>query len=223
MMRPLDDDEVWFGQTSFGTATVAILVASNSALFYDDFARCAADPYSIQPWQRHGGDWSLTGGVLCGSRPKAYGYVYIDPTWTNANYSVEARVQLSTGAYGAGVGGRLNTNGGHYAAWIYPKNSGGGSNLLKLVKFSGWESWSYNGSNGMPMAVRSLASVGSAWHTLTLSFTNTNYIEVYYNGTNMISMADTETNSQPHTSGGVSLDVWGATMWVSNVVVKPYR
>jgi len=85
------------------------------------------------PW---GGRWSLGGGMLQGSsQPWKYAFCYYDTNWTS--YSVEATVQFPVGAFGGGIGGRLNaSSGAHYAAWIYPEGSAGGSNILAVIKFS---------------------------------------------------------------------------------------
>ena len=131
-------------------------------------------------------------------------------------------LQFPAGGYGGGVGGRLNpTNGAHYAAWIFPAG-GGGTNLLKLIKFSSWTAWSYGGTNYWPMEVASLPPVGTGWHPLKLVLSGGS-IEVYYDGTRVISTTDIEAN--PYTSGGITLDAWTEStpyfMSISNLVVAP--
>jgi hypothetical protein len=120
------------------------------------------------------------------------------------------------------VGGFLNpTTGAHYAAWIYPENSPGGSRVLKLLKFQNWDTYGYNGSAFVPMQEASLPSVGTTWHTVTLSLSNSQ-ITVSYDTNQLISATDTE--AVPYTSGGVCVSIWTPGtkyfMWVDNVVVN---
>ena len=147
--------------------------------------------------------------------PGAYGYVYITNTFTNV--SIQAQVRFSTSnAWGGGIGGYLNTNtGAHYAAWLYPENSGGGGPAIRLVKFSSWTSFEYETTNFAFMAVTNVASVGTNQHTLRLAFTNQT-IQVFYDGNQVISTTDGE--ATPYTNGAVSLDMYtDATAYVMNV------
>jgi hypothetical protein len=188
-----------------GFCLAGFLPALQAQLFFDDFTR-TNDPGSLSPWVAQAGTWTVTGGVLLGgtNTPQTYGFVLLTNTWTN--YSVEASIRLPTGAYGAGLGGRLNpATGRHYAAWIYPEGSPGGSNILRLVKFLNWANWS--SSSFLPVAQVPLASVGTNWHTLKVAFQG-NQIAVYYDGVKRISAVDVEAAFYP--VGGVSLDVWTA-------------
>jgi hypothetical protein len=210
------------GGTNFGVATVTILVTNTSTLFHDNFKRCTP-PYALAPLQvlagQYGGTWSLTGDALLGAQPYDYGYCYLGANWSN--YWVEGKVQISAGAWGGGIGGRLNaSSGAHYAAWIYPESSGGGSNVLKLIKFKDWSTWAYSGTTNQPMAVTNLASVGTGWHTLKLSF-NTDCIEVYYDGSRLINMTDADTVEPLYQNGGMSLDVYDGVLSVDDLVVTP--
>src|SRR5262249_37435684 len=125
-------------------ATVTLVVTpSASVLFSDDFTR-ATDPGPLSPWNNQTGNWSWTGGALKGGTNTpffGYGFAYLNNTWTN--YSVEGRLRFSAlNSFGGGLGGRLNpANGAHYAAWIYPDNSPGGSRILRLVKFQNWNAF----------------------------------------------------------------------------------
>jgi hypothetical protein len=126
--------------------------------------------------------------------------------WTN--YTVQAQVQFPLGAYGAGVGGRLNpVTGARYAAWIYPEGSPGGSNVLKLLKFQNWTSVGYKGTNLAAMQQASLAAVGTNWHTLNLGMRGPQLV-VCYDGNCVVNVTDTE--AAPYLSGGVSLEMWTA-------------
>jgi hypothetical protein len=207
------------GDTS--TAQVTISVSSGDVLLADDFSR-AADPGSLTPWIANSGDWTVSGGAISGTNnPLLYANAYVTNVW--GDYRVEARVRFAPGAFGGGIGGRVNAvNGAHYAAWIYPEGSPGGSGVLKLVKFQDWTVFAYNGALGAAMAEASLAAVGTNFHTVKMAFRG-NRIAVYFDGTQMISMADTD--AQPYNSGGVSLDFWTASnsylFTADDVLVKP--
>ncbi len=189
-------------------------------LFADDFAR-SIDPGPLSPWVAQSGTWTVTGGLLRGGKngTQTYTHAYLTNNWTN--YSVQAQFKFPSGAAGAGVGGFLNrTTGSHYAAWIYPENSPGGSQVLKLLKFQNWTTWGYNGSNSVPMQQVSLPSVGTTWHTLTLGLSNSQ-ITVSFDSNQVIRVTDTE--ALPYTSGGVCVSMWTAStryfLSVDNVVV----
>ena len=176
----------------------------------------------MAPWQVASGTWSFTNGLMNGtSAPQAYGLAYLANNWTD--YSVQARLQFPAGAFGGGLGGRLDSSSGaHYAAWIYPESSPGGSATLRLIKFQNWTSFGYGGTPGAPMGQISLPSVGTNWHTLTLTFRG-NLISVYYDDSLVMSLTDTE--AQPYVSGGISLDMWAGTtpyvMAADDVLVGP--
>jgi len=105
------------------TNSFTVTVADTNAivqLFSDNFTR-ATDPGPLAPWISQSGTWRISGGLLTGSaKGQGYGFLYVTNTWTN--YSVEAQLQFSSGAYAGGLGGYLNSgNGTRYAAWIFPK------------------------------------------------------------------------------------------------------
>ncbi len=195
------------------------MAALHGQLFFDDFTR-ATDPGPVSPWVAQAGAWEVTGGVLLGgtnelggtNSTQSYGFILLTNSWTN--FSVEANIRFSTGAYGAGLGGRINpATGMHYAAWIYPEASPGGSNILRLVKFLGWTNWINTGF--LPVRQVALASVGTNWHTLKLAFQG-NQIAVSYDGIERINAVDVET--AVYAAGGVSLDMWtAATQYVVSV------
>jgi hypothetical protein len=189
-------------------------------LFADDFTR-GTDPGPIAPWLAQAGTWTVTGGALqAGTNTlQTYANAYVANTWTN--FAVQAQVRFPSGGFGGGIGSRVNPNtGAHYAAWIYPEGSPGGSTMLKLVKFQTWTSWSYNGASYTPMQQVSLPSVGTNWHTLKLGCYG-NQISVTCDGTVYINTTDTE--ATPYLTGGVSVDLWtdavGYRMLVDNLVV----
>jgi uncharacterized repeat protein (TIGR02543 family) len=201
-------------------ATVTITVNGAGVLFSDNFTS-STNPAPLSPWVAQDGTWAVTGGRLLGeSAASSYGNAYVtNSTWTD--YSLQAQVQMSTiSGYGGGIGGRLNpATGAHYAAWVYPEDSAGGSAVMKLVKFEGWTTWSFT-----PMQTASLPSVGTNWHTVTMTFQSTN-IAVSYDGTPVISVADNNFDSvAPYTSGGITADLYSDEnaygLSVDNVVVS---
>jgi hypothetical protein len=192
------------GQTNSNPATVTFMITPPGYLFYDDLTR-ATNPSTLAPWTQQLGNWTVTNNSMTSTSPtNAYGYAwYHDPSWTN--YTAQARIRFSTlGAWGGGIGGRLNpATGSHYGAWIYPDGSVGGSMVLKLVKFEGWTTWSF-----APMQQVSLPAVGTNWHTLTLSFSGTN-ISVYFDGLLKINAVDNNYDSVPaFVTGGITVDMY---------------
>ncbi|MGD0263071.1 MAG: Ig-like domain-containing protein, partial [Verrucomicrobiota bacterium] len=216
------------GENNFGTATVTVSVAATNgqttALFSDDFNRCTGT--ALSPWQVYQGagvqgQWGLGSGVMQGSSSLGtYGYSYLTNSWTD--YSVQADIQFPAGAFGGGLGGYLNpATGAHYAAWVYPEGSAGGSNILAIIKFSTWTAWGNDptATNSRFLAQASLASVGTTNHTLKLTLSGNN-ISVYYDdlATPKVSTSDTA-----YSSGGVCLDMWtytnSYTMSVEKLIV----
>lgn len=209
------------GKANSGIATVSLVVTEPGVLFSDNFAR-TNDPGPLSPWIPYTGSWSVTGGILNGGANPAqnYGFAYVTGSWND--FSIEGRVRFLTGGYGGGLGGRLNpTTGAHYGAWIYPEGSSGGSSVLKLIKFSNWTTFAYNGVSFVPMQQVTLPGVGTNWHNLKLTF-QTNQIKISYDGTDVLNATDIE--AQPLLSGGISADMWtDATpfvMAIDDVVVR---
>ena len=135
----------------------------------------------------------------------SYGYLFYTNGVSSWNdYAVEARLKMPIGGFGGGVGGRLNpATGAHYAAWLYPESTPGGTARLKLIKFDTWSQFSYGGSSYVPMAEVVVPSVGTNWHTVRLAFQG-NQIAVFYDNTRMINMIDSAALPQRgHHSGHV--------------------
>jgi hypothetical protein len=204
-------------RVSDGVATSApalvALTNANPPTFGDDFTR-ATDPGPVAPWIIQGGNWTVTGGQLQGgpSTLQSYGYIYLNRNW--ADYAVSAQIRFPTGAFGGGLGGRLDpTSGQHYGVWIYPENSSGGSRILNLIKFQNWTTWS-------SIAQTNLSAVGTNWHSVRLMFKGSQ-IAVDFDGTRSLAYSD----AAPFSSGGVSLDMWtdssAYAMNVDNVTVSP--
>ena len=208
------------GNYSFNFTNGILTIVPAGTLFFDDFTR-GTDPGPLSPWIVQSGLWTVTGGVLNGG-PNAlqnYEFVYVDTNWTD--YSVQGQVQFSTtNAWGGGIGGRLDpTTGAHYAAWIYPEGSSGGSNVLNLVKYDNWTSWTV-------MQQVSLPGVGTNWHSVELAFQGSQ-ITVYYDTNQVLSVTDDGSfdGQGAYTNGGISVDMWTEyvtyTMSVDNVIVYP--
>jgi hypothetical protein len=187
------------GLTNSGLATVTFTVAEPGPLFTENFTR--TNPGTLSPWVVLAGNWGVTNGLLQGGTNAllTYGSIYLTNQWTN--YEAQARVQFPTGAYGGGLGGRLNpATGTRYAGWIYPEGSSGGSNLWKLLKFQNWDDFTVLQQGSLP-------SVGTNWHTLKLAFQG-NRISFSYDSNTLASITD----SAPYWSGGLSLDFWTDTV-----------
>jgi len=179
------------------------VVSGGDVMFSDDFTRPPDPPDPLAPWVEALGSWSVTDGVMQAAGSSGYSYVYTSttPAWTD--YSVEGRIQFPSGAYGGGIGGRVDpSTGAHYGAWVYP-----GSSSLRLVKFRDWTNW-----NGQAMGGEvSLPGVGTGWHTLKVEFVG-NRIRVYYDGNPVLDVTDENYDGRaPYMSGGVSVDTWGGS------------
>jgi hypothetical protein len=199
--------------SSISAPALVVLTNANPPAFSDNFSR-ATDPGPLAPWILQGGNWTVTGGQLQGgpSTLFSYGNVYLNNNWVD--YAVTAQIRFPVGAFGGGLGGRLNpVTGGHYTAWIYPEGSAGGSRVLSLLKFSDWTTW-------LPLQQVSLAAVGTNWHTVRLVF-DANQIAVDFDGARVISATD----PTPYPSGGVSVDMWtdaaAYVMSLDSVIVSP--
>jgi len=206
------DSFTYQAQATGGISAVATVTLSNvmaGALFYDNFSRLT-DPGPLTPWVAQSGAWTVTGGTMQGGNDAlgSYGFVYLTNDWTD--YTVQGQFRFSPGAYGGGLGGRLNpATGAHYAAWIYPNG-----NQLHLIKFQNWATPTF-------LSTVDLAAAGTNWHTLELAF-QTNWIGVSYDGNLVSSVVD---GSAPFLSGGLSLDMYtyaaAYQMFVSGVLVNP--
>ena len=183
--------------------TTVFLKTQPPSLFSDSFSHAG----TLSPWVLRDGNWNVSGAVIdCGPNAfSSYGNVYLTNVWTD--FTVQSRIRLPEGAFGASLGGRLDrTTGAQYTAWVYPENSPGGSNVLKLIKFSSWTAWGYQGASYAPMAQVNLPSVGTNWHKVNLSFHDGNRIAVSFDDVPYISVFDLDPTTYPE--GGVSLNMW---------------
>jgi hypothetical protein len=213
----------WKGLVTGCASLLLACQAANGQIFSDNFTR-TNDPAPPAPWIVQQGNWLITGGAMNGSAASVnnYGYSYITNTYSD--YSVQAQVRFSTNnAWGGGIGGRLDpVTGAHYAAWLYPDISNGGGDALRLVKFSTYSSFGYNGTSFAFMGVANLPSVGTNYHTLLLSMIGSN-ITASCDGTNVITVTDTDSAAPPYSSGQISLDLYEDnntyTMFLDNLAV----
>jgi hypothetical protein len=195
--------------------------AAHAQLFSDNFTR-GSDPGPLTPWIVQSGVWTITGGIMQAGTNATFSYANANITNNWTNYTVQARFRFQANAFGGGLGARLDTNSGaRYSAWIYPENSPGGSNVLRLIKFQTLTSFGYLGSPFAYMAQTNLASVGTNFHTVRIDLQG-NQINVYLDGVQRINTTDAE--GTYYTNGAVSLDMWtdssGALMGVDDVLVN---
>ena len=147
-------------------------------------------------------------------------YTYLHKPGNHGDFTIQGRMQMRAGTFAAGIGARVNpANGAHYGLWVYPDGSAGGSNLLKIVKFSNWTTWS-----AIPLAQASLPSVGTGYHTLRATFTGPN-IQVFWDGVQVINANDNNHDgTPPFLSGGISLDSWNVAqpvLWDDILIGDP--
>jgi hypothetical protein len=190
-----------------------LTVVAPGTLFVDDFTR-SADPGPLSPWVAQAGNWTVTGGILTSgtNTPSSYSRVYLTNVWTD--FSSQARVKFSAGVVGGGLATRLNpASGARYAAWIYPEGSPAGSNVMRLLRFQDWTTFTLLQQTNLP-------GVGTNWHTLKLVVRG-NQIAAHYDGNLLLSATDT--NAQPLLNGGIDLEFWtetaADTLWVDDVLV----
>jgi hypothetical protein len=200
--------------SSTATVMFTVIPAGSQVLFSDNFS---GPPGSDPLWTTVLGTWNVANGTMNGSSlPQNYAFAYASGTW--ADYSVQGQIHFPGGAYGGGIGGRVNAaTGAHYGVWILPERSGG-SPVVEVVKFWNWTTW-----GGTPMAQATLPSVGTAWHTLLVTFQGSG-IQVSVDGVQYINVADNGFDSLPaYSSGGISLDMWTDTtsyaMGAANILV----
>src|ERR1041385_2350681 len=96
---------------------------------------------------------------------------------------------------GVGPSGRVDpSTGARYVANIYPEGSPlGPTPALRLIKFHDWNTWS---STFTPMALVNLPAVGTAPHTLRMTFQG-NQIAIYFDGNQIVNMADNNVDGLP--------------------------
>jgi len=185
-------------------ARVSITVAAKP-VFTDDFARPTEPSDPLSPWTGQLGTWTVSNGELLGlGSVTAYmGSAFVAPAPLWRDYTLTGRIRFPAGAYGGGLGGRVDPlTGAHYGVWLFPDGSPEGSNMLGLIKFTGWTSWTASAMQSV-----NLPSVGTGWHELKLSFSG-NRIQVFYDGVLKIDVTDNSFGSIPaYLEGGVSAEL----------------
>ena len=92
--------------------------------------------------------------------------------------------------------------------------------MLRLIKFQQWTAFGYNNVAFQPVLQVTLPGVGTNWHTLKLNVQDTQ-LSAFYDGTLVATASDTESN--PYSTGGVSVDMWtdttSYTMSVDDMIV----
>jgi len=189
--------------------TVTVSGPPLGALYYQNFAQVPSG--SPTPWVVEAGTWAVANGMLQGGPDplSTYAQLFLTNTWSD--FSVQAQFQFAAGAYGGGLGARVNpATGAHYAAWIYPA-----VNTCHIIKFSNWITPQYF------LTTVHLPPIGTNTHLLKLALMG-NQIAVYYDGT-LISTAND--NSAPYLTGGVSVDMYTANnpyvLSLASVLVDP--
>jgi hypothetical protein len=170
-------------------------LSTNEPLFCDYFTQ-TNQPAPASPWITYSGNCTVQGDELCigANSLYSYGHAYITTNWTDC--SVQAHVKFPEIAYGAGLGGRLDeTTGAHYAVWVYPEHSIGKSNLLRVVKFSNWGTWTL-------LKEVQLAAVGTNTHSLKLCFFGNRIIASFDEQV----VADVTDDTLG--SGGITAEMW---------------
>ena len=219
------------------TVTVGTLAAANytfnfvngtltvlgDLLFADDFTR-PENPGDLAPWVVQAGNWTLAADALVGgpNAPVSYGFIHLPANW--GNYSVQGQLQFPADGFGGGLSGRLNpATGARYAAWVYPEATAGGP-AIKLLKFSDWGTYGYNGVSEAAMAEAGLPAVGTEARLLKLVFED-DRIRVYYDGNEVLDVTDTEAATLA--SGGIGVDMGTITTgWafiVDDILVESIR
>jgi hypothetical protein len=203
------------GVTNSTTATVAINVAPSTNVFYENFSRVGAGS-TFAPWVVGVGEWNVTNATLQGASTIANDYsdAYIPADLTD--FAIQARITLQSGGWAGGLSGRVNpSSGARYVANIYPEGSPlGPTPALRLIKFHSWNTWS---SSFTPMALVNLPAVGTATHTLRMTFQG-NQIAVYFDGNQIVNMADNNADGLPPYTHGA----FGAHMYMDSPHVATF-
>jgi hypothetical protein len=185
--------------------SLTFTVFSSPTLLFDDFGDGVADGWTISPLGNAAG-WSVVNGVYrYDGRGPTQSYRG-DPTWTD--YSLEAKFLLKTPSnYPGGIRGRVDVSTGTgYAVWLYPE-----SRVVRLYRETGWNinTW---GLTQLGFASE-IALDTLNFHTIRLSFSGPS-IQVYYDGTLIISASDTA-----YSSGVIALDVYDQAVDFDDIIV----
>ena len=170
------------GTSNSSIATVTITVASTGLLFSDDFTRSPIPARRRRGRRNRGRGRSPADNCRAGSeRTSAYGQCLLSKRWLDKLHLAGAGAVFFHERVGRRPGWTTEPDYRcHYAACVYPENSGGGSAVLKLIKFEGWSSWAARQCRRPAWARRA-----TNWHTLALTFAGAN-IAVSFDGVQKI-------------------------------------
>jgi hypothetical protein len=184
------------------TGQVSLSATSGGgAVFSDTFTRQPNDPAPLSPWTSVSGTWTVASGVLTGTGTSGYGNVYyVPPTSPPSDYVVDARVQLTPGSLGGGIGGRLNkTTGAHYGIWLYPPDGpAANKNNIAVIKFSSWTAYT--------TPAIATYSLDANWHDLRVEFAGAR-IRVWMDGAQLLDYTD----PSPLSGSGITVDRYPPT------------
>lgn len=151
---------------------------------------------SLSPLQEQAANWSYENNELeCGPHANfSYGRICLYSNLTDC--TVEGIIKFGPNGYGGGLGGRLNPQTGeHYAVWVYPHYTFGTGNLLRITKFTSWNSWTL-------LAQTNVDLTSSNAHSLKVSFVGSN-ITATFDGVDVAHASDSA-----YTSGGIVTEMW---------------
>ncbi len=182
-------------------ATVAVTFTVSPLFAADDFSSGTLDGWTASPMGLFSG-WSVVKGAAQyngGGGTQLYAGNF---AW--GDYSFTTNVQLiSTNNYPGGIRGRVQPNGGGYAAWLYP-----GSGQIVLYRVAQWN---------IDQGYASLGSASVAFdtqvHALKLSMTGSQ-ISVSMDGKTLITATD-----GTYSTGAIAFDVSSQPIRYGNVVV----
>jgi hypothetical protein len=195
------------GVSTSGVATVTFAVTPSTNIFFDNFTRSGTND-TFAPWVLGLGHWYVGSGTLIGSGAITdyYSDSYVPGVW--GDFSVQTRFQIPSGGWACGISGRVNPiTGARYVANVYPETSPfKPTPALRLIKFHTWGTWS---STYTAMALVTLPSVGTSYHTLKMVCYGNN-IDVYYDGSRVVHAVDDMVDGIPFYRSGA----FGAHMYM---------
>ena len=131
---------------------VTIMVVAPGELFYDNFTR-PTNTGSIFPWIQQLGTWGITNNAVGRNHSAGnYAYAYYDNNPVGPTFPCRRKFNFlrQTGGAEALADGWTRSAGAHYAAWIYPEGSSGGSAngqpYCNSIKFETWTAYTCIGS-----------------------------------------------------------------------------
>jgi VCBS repeat-containing protein len=178
---------------------------SGATLYADDFGPNHGAGGSLGTWNAVNGTWTLTGTMLHGVAPAGYANIH-STGFSTADSVTEARLRFAPGSSGGGVDTRVDpSTGARYGLWLYPAGSSDAvPNSVKLVKFTGWETWTQ-----VPMATARMP-IGTGdndWYEARLEVV-AGHLRASINGVPVFEADD----PAPLGAGGVGIDEYTPSM-----------